>query len=136
MCFNACGFGALHMFILMSAPWCILTAVAGQLYGCTPTMRSSGYGSDYVCSDVVEVMYFFNNGWQVTVWLILTIVALTKPPKHVMAATFSPFILFAISLLAYTALRPSEATADMLSPDGPWCIVVSTVVWFGMFACA
>ena len=53
-CCNAFGFGACHLFMLISAPLCILLAIGGQIYGCSPTLRASGFGESYTCNENEE----------------------------------------------------------------------------------
>ena len=129
MCFNAFGFGALHMWIFVSAPLCILMALGGQAYGCSETAVASGYSADYKCNDNEESLFFFNNMWQTTIWAILTLyVALHKPNKKKLLVVFTPFFVLAAVLLLFCPQHESVEQHSMLS------MVLSTIIWFGSFA--
>lgn len=125
-------FGAVHWWMLVSAMICILTAVGGQLFGCTPTMLASGY-SEYVCNENEEMMFFFNNGFQCAIWGILsTATVLLKPQKNAMMLIFSPFLLLAAALIVYSYQHPISSSTQ----DTSFWLIVTTVVWFGLLGVA
>ena len=131
MCVNAFGWGALHMWIFVSAPICILTALGGQAYGCSETSIASGYATGYVCNENEEGLFFFNNMWQTTVWAILVLfVALFKPLKTKLLLVFSPFLVLAAVLILFAPEQKALQDTNKLT------LLISSLVWFGSFAFA
>ena len=126
MC-NAFGFGAVHVWFLVSAALCVVMAVGGQIYGCSPSMALSGYGADYECNDNEEALFFFNNGWQVTIWGILVMVTLTRPPARTMLLIFSPFVLLSFALVTvFGVMNPSPEMQTSWTMN-----TIALVIWFG-----
>ena len=129
MCFNVFGFGAVHVWFLVSAPLCILMAVAGQMMGCTATMKASGYGEEYSCNVSETQLYLWNNLWQATLWCVYTIITLKKPDKNFMILLFLPFMLMTCALSAFAAEPPMDTSASSSAMLWLWAFG-----WFGLLA--
>ena len=131
MCINTLAWGATHMFMFASAPLCILLALVGQFYGCSSSMAASGFGSEYVCNENEKSLFFFNNCWQVVMWVTyLTVTTRLKPDRSFMLALFAPFLVLGVVLIVYSLVAPSAAQ----QASGAWVgYVASTTVWFGLF---
>lgn len=131
MCVNAFGWGALHVWIFVSAPICILTALGGQVYGCSESAIASGYPTGYLCNENEEGLFFFNNMWQATIWAILTLfVAMFQPLKKQLLIVFSPFLLLAVVLMLFS---PDQKA---IQETNKFTLYFSALVWFGSFALA
>ena len=129
-CCNAFGFGACHLFMLISAPLCILLAIGGQFYGCSPTLRASGFGESYTCNENEEQLYFFNNMWQCTIWTVYVLQILQKPSKQLVALLFTPFMLLSVALAVYSTFHPPPTSTPAATAIS---MILSSVVWFALF---
>ena len=115
----------------MSAPICILTALGGQVYGCSEIAIASGYPADYVCNENEEGLFFFNNMWQTTIWTILTLfVALFQPLKKKLLIVFSPFLVLTVVLMFFS---PDQ---KMIQETTEYMLYLNAFGWYGSFAFA
>ena len=116
--------------MLISAPLCILLAIGGQIYGCSPTLRASGFGESYTCNENEEQLYFFNNMWQCTIWTVYVLQILQKPSKQLVALLFTPFMLLSVALAVYSTFHPPPTSTPAATATS---MTLSSVVWFALF---
>ena len=165
MCINAFGFGAVHVFMLISAPICILTAFVGQLLGCSSRVRfASGhgrpaacspgedafffcYGDDYECTGSEHVFYFFN-----VVPAQLTAGAANFVSNGWQCATWTAIALVTLQkppkelmlrlFAPFMVLGLLQVMFGFQSPYAPeppaptWMIALCTLLWYGLFGYA
>mmetsp|Transcript_40560 Transcript_40560/g.67358 ORF Transcript_40560/g.67358 Transcript_40560/m.67358 type:complete len:195 (-) Transcript_40560:73-657(-) len=130
------GFGSMHIFFLASGLTSALLALAGQAYGCSATMRSSGYGENYDCNRNERQLFLLNNLFQLTVWSILMIVAWQKPPGWLMTFLFVPFLVMAAILSFAALLDTKQDSTPSQSPTSFAWTAFATAIWFVLYVVA
>ena len=165
MCVNAFGFGAVHVFMLASAPLCILTAFVGQLLGCSSMVRAASghgrpaacsheedafffcYGDQYECTASEHVFYFFN-----VVPAQLTAVGANFVSNGWQCATWTAITLITLQkppkelmlrlfapFMLFGLVQVMWGFTSPYAPDPPaptWVVALCTLLWFGLFGYA